>query len=64
MHSLKGVDMVDCIRILGIFSRGILASAISLRQDTGPGWKPTGLRNFSAFQFHFSFMLYATEKAN
>src|SRR6266566_3468554 len=34
MHSLKGVEMVYCISILENFSRAILASAISLRQDT------------------------------
>lgn len=33
MHSLKGVEMVYCISILENFSRAILASAISLRQD-------------------------------
>lgn len=34
MHSLKGVEMVYCISILENFSRAILASTISLRQDT------------------------------
>ncbi len=33
MHALKGVEMVYCISILENFSRAILASAISLRQD-------------------------------
>ncbi|HEY6541279.1 MAG TPA: DDE-type integrase/transposase/recombinase, partial [Ktedonobacteraceae bacterium] len=33
MHTLKGVEMVYCISILENFSRAILASAISLRQD-------------------------------
>jgi putative transposase len=34
MHRLPGVEMVYCISILENFSRAILASAISLRQDT------------------------------
>src|SRR2546426_519182 len=33
MHTLEGVEMVYCISILENFSRAILASAISLRQD-------------------------------
>lgn len=33
MHTLSGVEMVYCISILENFSRAILASAISLRQD-------------------------------
>jgi transposase InsO family protein len=33
MHRLEGVEMVYCISILENFSRAILASAISLRQD-------------------------------
>jgi putative transposase len=33
MHTLKGIEMVYCISILENFSRAILASAISLRQD-------------------------------
>ena len=34
MHSLQGIEMVYCISILENFSRSILASAISVRQDT------------------------------
>jgi putative transposase len=34
MHRLPGVEMVYCISILENFSRSVLASAISLRQDT------------------------------
>jgi putative transposase len=34
MHRLPGVEMVYCISILENFSRAVLASAISLRQDT------------------------------
>jgi len=34
MHRLPGVEMVYCISILENFSRAILASALSLRQDT------------------------------
>src|SRR5438270_11668768 len=34
MHRLPGVEMVYCISILENFSRAILASAISVRQDT------------------------------
>jgi Integrase core domain. len=34
MHRLDGVEMVYCISILENFSRAVLASAISLRQDT------------------------------
>ena len=34
MHRLEGVEMVYCISILENFSRAVLASAISLRQDT------------------------------
>lgn len=34
MHTLEGVEMVYCISILENFSRAILTSAISLRQDT------------------------------
>jgi transposase InsO family protein len=34
MHRLPGVEMVYCITILENFSRAVLASAISLRQDT------------------------------
>ncbi len=34
MHSLQGIEMVYCILILENFSRSILASAISVRQDT------------------------------
>lgn len=34
MHRLLGVDMVYCISILENFSRAVLSSAISLRQDT------------------------------
>lgn len=34
MHRLPGVEMVYCISILENFSRCVLASAISLRQDT------------------------------
>lgn len=34
MHHLPGVEMVYCISILENFSRAVLASAISLRQDT------------------------------
>ena len=34
MHQLEGVEMVYCISILENFSRAVLASAISLRQDT------------------------------
>jgi len=33
MHTLSGIEMVYCISILENFSRAILASAISLRQD-------------------------------
>jgi 5-methylcytosine-specific restriction endonuclease McrA len=33
MHTLEGMEMVYCISILENFSRAILASAISLRQD-------------------------------
>lgn len=33
MHQLPGVEMVYCISILENFSRAVLASAISLRQD-------------------------------
>lgn len=33
MHRLEGVEMVYCISILENFSRAVLASAISLRQD-------------------------------
>ena len=33
MHTLEGVEMVYCISIRENFSRAILASAISLRQD-------------------------------
>jgi transposase InsO family protein len=33
MHTLSGVEMVYCISILENFSRAVLASAISLRQD-------------------------------
>ncbi len=33
MHRLPGVEMVYCISILENFSRAVLASAISLRQD-------------------------------
>jgi len=34
MHSLQGIEMAYCISILENFSRSILASAISVRQDT------------------------------
>jgi hypothetical protein len=34
MHSLQGIEMVYCISILENFSRAILSSAISVRQDT------------------------------
>jgi hypothetical protein len=34
MHRLQGIEMVYCISILENFSRAILASAISVRQDT------------------------------
>src|SRR6266487_117405 len=34
MHSLQGIEMEYCISILENFSRSILASAISVRQDT------------------------------
>jgi transposase InsO family protein len=34
MHRLENVEMVYCITILENFSRAVLASAISLRQDT------------------------------
>ncbi len=34
MHRLPGVEMVYCISILENFSRAVLSSAISLRQDT------------------------------
>lgn len=34
MHRLENVEMVYCISILENFSRAVLASAISLRQDT------------------------------
>jgi putative transposase len=34
MHRLENVEMVYCISILENFSRSVLASAISLRQDT------------------------------
>jgi putative transposase len=34
MHRLPGVEMVYCITILENFSRAVLASALSLRQDT------------------------------
>jgi putative transposase len=34
MHRLPDVEMVYCISILENFSRAVLASAISLRQDT------------------------------
>jgi transposase InsO family protein len=34
MHGLQGIEMVYCISILENFSRAILSSAISVRQDT------------------------------